>query len=497
MSYFQQKRYLKSMEMKNMKIGKLRKETMAAFALLALGLVMPLAAKEKAKGAEVLVQKKDGQRIKAELLAVKDGRLILMDASTFSDVTCAVDDIRSLQIVKKAKVLKGLGLGSLTGGVAGSGLGFLSGNDKPGFMSFTAGQKALVLGVGLAAIGGLIGGVSGALTGIDDSVDLEGRSSQDIESILRKLDKEARFSQGLPKDSLKLTPVPRREKVENMKETELSLPGKTRPANSSSQELAAAKFRRFHLTYRPGYSRSQAASRCASLFREIGFGDTRPAQEISFFGISFGTIPATRFPTAAEKRNVTYGDVRVDYSITRKLAVGVGASSLGESEVNGFRYIPVNRGGRSYYSELYLKASSSGRLYYFLVSWMPLPDVFLRKTSFVLGAGAGWGRLNLRYSTSKTSSFVEPNNQIGFSKDAIALMGTAELNYFFNRTLSLGLNVEYRYAPVGVGSLCLAGSYYDLDEDSQLIESAALVTVPEHKLNSGGFRFGMSIGFHL
>lgn len=484
--------------MKSMKIWKLRKgPRVAAAALLALNLALPSAAKEKAKGAEVLVQKKDGQRVIAELLAVKDGRLILMDASTFSDVTCAVEDIRSIRIVKRAKVLKGLGLGSLTGGVAGSGLGFLSGNDKPGFLSFTAGQKALIFGVGLAAMGGIIGGISGALKGIDESVDLEGRSSQDIESILRKLDREAHFPQGLPGDMPKLTLLPKREKVEYKKETELSLPGKTRPANSSSQELAAAKFRRFHLTFRPGYSRSQAASRCASIFKEIGFGDTRPAQEISFFGISFGTIPATSFPTVAEKHNVTYGDIRVDYSITRKLAVGVGASSLGESEVNGYRYVPVNRGGSSYYSELYLEASLSGRLYYFMVSWMPLPDIFLRKTSFVLGAGAGWGRFNLRYSTSKTSSFTEPNNQIGFSKNAIALMGIAELHYFFNRTLSLGLNMEYRYAPVRVGSFCLTGSYYDLDEDYQLIESAALVTVPEHTMNSGGFRFGISIGLHL
>jgi hypothetical protein len=132
-----------------------------------------------------------------------------------------------------------------------------------------------------------------------------------------------------------------------------------------------------------------------------------------------------------------------------------------------------------------------------MVSFMPLPDVFLRKTSFVLGAGAGWGRLNLSYGTSKTSSLAVPDNRITLSKGAIALLGLAEFDYFFNRTLSLGLNVEYRYAPVRVGSFCLQGSYYDLDENDQLIESAMLVTIPEHRVNSGGFRFGISIGFHL
>ena len=161
--------------MKPMTIGILRKLTKAAAAVfLALSLAMPSVAKEKRKGAEVLVLKKDGQMVKAELLAVKAGQLILMDSSTFSDVTCDVDDIRSIRVVKKAKVWKGLGLGILTGAVAGSGLGFLSGNDKPGFFSFTAGQKALIFGVGLAAMGGLVGGVSGALIGIDESVDLFG-----------------------------------------------------------------------------------------------------------------------------------------------------------------------------------------------------------------------------------------------------------------------------------------------------------------------------------
>jgi len=484
--------------MKHRKIGKLGKVTKAAaVALLALSLAMPSVAEEKAKGAEVLVQKKDGQAVTAELLAVKEGQLILMDSSTFSDVTCRVDDIRSIRIVKKAKVLKGLGFGTLAGGVTGAGLGLLSGDDKDGFFRFTAGQKAVILGVGLAAMGAIIGGVSGGLKGIDESVDLEGRSSQEIGMILRKLDKEARSPQGLTAGRPKLTPMPRTDEVEYGRVTERALSGTANPATSSPPEQPKAKFRRIHLTYRPGYSRSLAAARCASLFTAIGFGDTRPAQDASFFGVSLFTVPATEFPTVVEKRSVTFEDIRVDYSISRNLAVGIGFSSLGESEIEGYRYIPVNRGGMDYYSELYLNASLSGRLYYFMVSWMPLPDGFLRKTSFVLGAGAGLGRLNLAYGASKSSGLAELSHQVGISKDAVALLGLAELNYFFNRTLSLGLNVEYRYAPVRVGSFRLNGSYYDLDEDFQLIETPAEVEVPGHRMNAGGFRFGMSIGLHL
>ena len=484
--------------MKHRKIGKLGKVTKAAaVALLALSLAMPSVAKEKARGAEVLVQKKNGQAVTAELLAVKEGQLILMDSSTFSDVTCRVDDIRSIRIVKKAKVLKGLSLGTLTGGIAGAGLGLLSGDDKGGFISFTAGQKAVILGAGLGLIGAIVGGISGGLKGIDESVDLEGRSSQEIEIILRKLDLAARVPQRLAGGRPRLTPMPRVEKAENGSVAKLTLSEKANPVTSSSPVQPAAKFRRIHLTYRPGYSRSQAAGRCSNLFRAIGFGDTRPARDASFFGVTLFTVPATEYPLVVEKHTVTFEDIQVDYSISRKLAVGIGFASLGESEIKGYRYIPINRGGMDYYSEIYLNASVSGRLYYFMVSWMPLPDGFLRKTSFVLGAGAGWGRLDLDYGASKSSGLAELDHQVGVSKDAVALLGVAEVNYFFNRTLSLGINVEYRYAPVRVGSFRLAGSYYDLDENSQLIETPAVVEVPAHRLNAGGLRFGMSIGFHL
>jgi hypothetical protein len=468
--------------MKNLKIGELKKRIKAAaVVLLALSFAVPLAAGEKRKGAEVLIHKKDGQMIKAELLAVKEDRLILMDASDSTDVTCTVEDIQSLRIVKRAKIMKGLGIGSLSGGIAGSSLGLLSGNDEPGFMSFTAGQKAAILGIGLAVMGGVIGAVSGAIAGIDESVDLEGRSSADIENILRKLDRQARFPQLLPGDASKHAAEPQWG----------------RERNPSSPEPARAKFKRFHLTYRPGYSQSQAAGRCANLFGEIGFGDTKPAQEFSFFGFSFGTSSAINFPQVVEKSKVTYGDVRVDYSVTRKLAVGVGLSSLGECEVNGYRYIPINRGGMDYYTELYLNARLSGRLYYLMVSYMPLPDGFLKKATFVLGAGAGWGRVDLSYSTSKSGSYGVPDDQITLSKHPIAALGLAEFDYFFSRAFSLGLSVEYRYAPVRVGCCCLQGVYYDLDEDGQLVERSMLVKIPEHRANSGGFRFGIGIGFHL
>jgi hypothetical protein len=485
--------------MTRMNIGKMRNAVKTATTvLLALCLTLPSFASEKRKGAELLVKKNDGQVVRAELLAVKDHELILMDSSTFSEVRLGLDAIRSIRVVKKSKILSGIGFGSLAGAGVGAGLGLASGNDEPGWFSFTAGEKALMFGAGLAIVGGIIGGISGAVTGIDESVDLEGRSPQEKDAILRKLDKKARFSQGFAQDLAKLTPVPKIEQADNPSGANLSILEETRPASLSSQKPAPGKFRRLHLTYRPGHAQSQAASGCTDLFKGIGFGDTRPAQTLSFFGLSFGTVEATPFPSVTQKSDTTYG-LQVDYSLTRKLAVGLGTSSLGESEVTGFRFIPIERGGRSYSSELYLNANFSGRLYYFMISWMPLPDVFLRKISFTLGAGAGLGHLDCRYVISKYSSLSEPSDQERFARNTFALIGLVELSYFLSRTMSLGLSAEYQYAPVGVriGAFGLAGSYFDADENFQLIESAMPVTVPQHKVNPGGFRVGISIGFHL
>jgi hypothetical protein len=144
-------------------------------------------AKEKRNGALILVQKKDGQRIKAELLAVKDTSLILMDSWNLSGITEDIHEIRTIQILKKSKFFEGLGYGLLIGGGSGALLGLLSGNDQGGFFRFSAGEKALMGGIGFAILGAPIGGVLGAIAGIDETISLEGRSPEEIKLILNKL----------------------------------------------------------------------------------------------------------------------------------------------------------------------------------------------------------------------------------------------------------------------------------------------------------------------
>jgi hypothetical protein len=466
------------------------------FILVIISLPESSFAKNKKHGSEVIVQKKDGATIKAELLTVKNNEIILMDSFNMTGITLRADEIYSITITKKSSVFKGIGLGLVIGGGSGALLGFASGDDDSGWFRLSAGEKAAVGGLCFGAVGLLTGGIVGAIKGIDESVVLEERTPEEMKLILKKLNSRSRFPQDVPRtfeESIL-------KKIQKSKEEDQGKTGgKQRSLTSTSADLpnlSGSKFSRFHLSYRPGYFDSQIGNRNTRLFREIGFGDTKPAHGVYFLWAYFETAPATKYPKLVQNNTKTFEDVRLDYSINRKFAVGVGYSFLGQHKVEGYKYIPIYRNGESHYSELYLHENFSGKLYYVQFSWMPIPDTFLNKVSFLLGAGAGLSHSNINYMTSKSSYEDNPDRK-AFSINSVGLIGTAEFIYYFSRHWSLGFGAEYRYTPVRVESFCLVGSYYDLDESGDLIQSTMLVNVPSHTENSGGFRFGLSAGFHF
>jgi hypothetical protein len=352
-------------------------------------------------------------------------------------------------------------------------------------------------GLCLGAIGVLTGGIVGAIKGIDESVVLEGRDQKEMKLIMKKLNSRSRYPQDVPQ-TFQESILKQMQKSKKKDQGIIGDKQKSPHFSTSvdSPNFSGPKFSRFHLSYRPGYFRSQIGNRNTRLFKEIGFGDTKPAHGIYFLWAYVGTVPATNYPKLVRNSTTTFEDIRLDYSISRKFAVGIGYSSLGHQKVEGYKYIPIYRNGESHYSELYLHENFSGKLYYVQFSWMPVPDTFLNKASFLLGAGAGLSHSNISYMTSKKSYENNPDKK-AISVNAIALTGTAEFIYYFSRHLSLGFGAEYRYAPVKVKSFRLVGSYYDLDEFGDLAESTMSVDVPSHTANSGGFRFGLSAGFHF
>ena len=444
-----------------------------------------LSAKDRKKGADIIVQKKDGTTIKGELLAVKNDAIILMDSLNLSGITMKSKEIQKITIAKKSGFFKGLGLGLVIGGGSGALLGLASGDDKPGLFSMTAGEKTAVGGLGFGILGALAGGIVGAIKGIDESVALEGRTPEEMERVLRKLNTKSRFPQAVPQIYQEIEPEP----LGNNKEEKL---GEIGFKKSSGQ-----KFSRIHISLRPGYFSSQGATDIVNLFKKIGLGDTKPGGTVSFLWMSFGSYGPIDYPKTNRKSAIHFADVRIDYSLNRNLALGIGYAPLGKHSVTGYKKILIYAEGRTYYSDLFLKENYSGETFYLSASWMPIPDPFLKKVGIKLGISAGISNLKLNYGTSKYGSFNSGGENVQFSKKGLVLMGLAEFDYYLIKNLSVGVSVEYRYIPVRIDGTQITGYYDDLDDNMELINSSMVVNLPEHNRNLGGFCYGIKLGLHF
>ncbi|MGB2764622.1 MAG: hypothetical protein WBC02_05650 [Candidatus Aminicenantaceae bacterium] len=454
-------------------------------------------AKEKKHGAKLLIQTLDGQIIKAELLAVKGSKLILMDDLSLSGITTDIYELISIRILKKSKLLKGLGAGLLIGGGSGALLGLLSGDDPPGWFSMTAGQKALIGGLGLAILSAPIGGIWGAIKGIDESIILEGRPNEEVDSILKKLNSKSRFPLELP-HSYKMTNSLMKKKVRNPVEKNVIQKKHIRFNERHYQKPRSSKFSRFHFTFNPGYFNSHGVKDYSGYFKDWGFGDTKPGGELMLFFVSFGSYGPTDFPQVAKDPVIFFKNIRIEYSINQKFALGVGYFPLGEHEIHGYKYVTVYKEGRQYYTDLYLLGNYSGSVYYITGAWMPIPDAFLRKSSFKLGAGIGISNLNLDFRTSEWRFSGGKGDNINFSKNGLTFIAFGEYDYFFNRHWSVGVNIDYKYIPVKIEDFQLTGYYVgDYDEQFNMIYSSMILNFPEKRVSFGGFGFGINFGLHF
>ena len=154
-----------------------------------------LYAKER-RGAKLQITKKNGIQIAGELITVKPNSLLLLNTEGW-DASVGIADIKVITIVKKSKIGKGILYGLLIGGGTGALVGFMGGDDPPGswplYWSLTAGEKAAWGGILFGSLGLLIGGVAGAVSGTDKTIQLEGMSDSEIQETMDKLRKKARI----------------------------------------------------------------------------------------------------------------------------------------------------------------------------------------------------------------------------------------------------------------------------------------------------------------
>jgi len=143
------------------------------------------------RGAILIITKKNGQQVGGELIAVKKDSLLLFIGV---DVSVDISEIKVIRIVKKSKVLQGLGFGFLIGAGSGALMGLADGGDPSAWIGpRTAGEAAVWGAVVFGPLGAIIGGTLGFASGIDKTTLIEGKSPRWIEFYLKKLRKKARI----------------------------------------------------------------------------------------------------------------------------------------------------------------------------------------------------------------------------------------------------------------------------------------------------------------
>jgi hypothetical protein len=152
--------------------------------------------RRKKHGANLIIQKINGQQVGGELITVKPSSLLLLNTEG-KDASVDIEEIKVITIVKKSEALSLAGIGSLVGVGFGAFVGKMMGietilwgdGDESG-----RGRSKVALG---AVIGGcicaLIGGLIGAAAGKDKTIQIEGMSDSEIQETLDKLRKKARI----------------------------------------------------------------------------------------------------------------------------------------------------------------------------------------------------------------------------------------------------------------------------------------------------------------
>jgi hypothetical protein len=140
------------------------------------------------RGANLVIQKTDGQQINGELIAVKENSLLIKEHDSGADGTAIVGEIKIITIVKKSKrgkgALYGFGLGAIGGGLAG---GLLVEPEES-----TRVNNALFGVIWIGALGALTGLIVGGFLGKDKTIQIEGKSEAEIKEVLEELRKKAR-----------------------------------------------------------------------------------------------------------------------------------------------------------------------------------------------------------------------------------------------------------------------------------------------------------------
>jgi len=159
--------------------------------------------KRKKHGANLIIQKTNGQQVSGELMTVKPDSLLLLNTEG-KDVSVDIEEIKVITVVKKSKAWSGVGAGLLGGAVGGAvigiclwvlGLPVMAIFGEAGIESWMDDFQDVLWDAALigAGVGVLLGVSIGAASGKDKTIQIEGMSDLEIQETLDYLRKKARI----------------------------------------------------------------------------------------------------------------------------------------------------------------------------------------------------------------------------------------------------------------------------------------------------------------
>jgi len=255
-------------------------------------------------------------------------------------------------------------------------------------------------------------------------------------------------------------------------------------SDNNYREPSSPKFYGLHLTYELGYFDSLGDNDLKEIYRSWGFGDS----EVLYGWYENGK--AIIYPSGESKNTFLLKNIKIEYSISKKFALGFMFTPLRSYEVKGYKHMKTLP-GEFYYpqdSGIFMTGVFSGNTYYLVVSYMPVPDVFLKKSTIKIGAGVGWSDIDFNIIISE---------KIQFSKKDLTYYGLLEYDYYFNPHLSIGLNIDYKYIPFKTDAFQSTAVYDDIDKNHNRFANSIVINFSEEKINFGGFGAGISLGFHF
>ena len=128
------------------------------------------------------VKLKNNTRFKGQLLKIHPKKILVQSKNGMVNSIDYTDNIVNIELRKKNSIRKGIFGGALLGGMLGLFTGFVSGDDDPGFLAFSAKEKAILLSIPGTFLGGIIGGIAGSAT---FKINLNGNSELNSDQIYK------------------------------------------------------------------------------------------------------------------------------------------------------------------------------------------------------------------------------------------------------------------------------------------------------------------------